>query len=109
MDENKIHIKVCFKNEEHNIITYKNEYRNLMQLIFDRLVLVDFGECKGEGKCGTCMIVTQNKSYSKNDYVRNEFNTLSKFKNEIKNLRLSCQLLINDEINGLHIEIVEVI
>ncbi|MEM0575451.1 2Fe-2S iron-sulfur cluster-binding protein [Flavobacterium polysaccharolyticum] len=109
MIENKIHIKVFFNNEVHNIITYKNEYRNLMQLLADRLVLDDFGECKGEGKCGTCMILAINKSYSKSDYYRNELNTLSKFKNERDNLRLSCQLLINEEIQGLHLEITEAI
>jgi 2Fe-2S ferredoxin len=109
MIESKIHIKVFFNHEEHNIITYKNEYRNLMQLLADRLVLDDFGECKGEGKCGTCMIVAQNKSYSKNDYIRNELNTLSKFENDTENLRLSCQLHINEEIQGLHLKIVEAI
>jgi ferredoxin, 2Fe-2S len=109
MIENKIHIKVFFNKEEHNIITYKNEYRNLMQLISDRLVLDEFGECKGEGKCGTCMIVALNKSYSKSNCNRNELNTLSKFENETENLRLSCQLLINEEIQGLHLEIIEAI
>jgi ferredoxin, 2Fe-2S len=109
MIESKIHIKVFFNKEEHNIVTYKNEYRNLMQLLADRLVLDEFGECKGEGKCGTCMIVALNKSYSKSDYNRNELNTLSKFENETENLRLSCQLLINEEIQGLHLKIIEAI
>ena len=109
MIENKIHIKVLYNKEVQNITTYKNEYRNLMQLLADRLVLDDFGECKGEGKCGTCMIVIQNKSYSKSDYNRNELNTLSKFENKIENLRLSCQFLINEEIQGLRLEIIEAI
>ena len=109
MIETEIHIKVSFHNEEHNITTYKNEYRNLMQLLADRLVLDEFGECKGEGKCGTCMIVALNKSYSKSDYNRNELNTLSKFENETENLRLSCQLLINEEIQGLHLKTIEAI
>lgn len=109
MFDNKIHIKVLFNNEEHNIITFKNEYRNLMQLLADRIVIDDFGDCKGEGKCGTCMIVATNKSYSKSDYNRNELNTLSKFENKTENLRLSCQLLINEDIQGLHLEIVEAI
>ena len=78
-----------------------------MQLLADKIVLDDFGACKGTGKCGTCMISSLNKPYSKSDYYSNELNTLSKFDSETKNLRLSCQLLINEDIQELHLEIIE--
>ena len=36
--------------------TYTGEYRNLMALITDKIYVEDFGECKGMGRCGTCVI-----------------------------------------------------
>ncbi len=51
-----IFIKVLIGDEELQLETYTHEYRNLMMLLFDKIYLEDFGECKGMGRCGTCMI-----------------------------------------------------
>ena len=51
-----ISITVFLKGEKHSIATYQGEYRNLMALLYDKLFVDDFGECKGIGRCGTCHI-----------------------------------------------------
>jgi ferredoxin, 2Fe-2S len=104
-----IQVELFYNQEIHEVTTYNNEYRNLMQLIADRLVLDDFGECKGEGKCGTCMVATEVDFFSNNKRQGNENNTISKFKNSNENLRLSCQILCNDKINQQKFRIVEAI
>jgi ferredoxin, 2Fe-2S len=46
---------VTFGEESYAIETYHGEYRNLMQLISDKIFIEGFGECKGMGRCGICM------------------------------------------------------
>ncbi|MEO6845231.1 MAG: hypothetical protein ABI184_08660, partial [Ginsengibacter sp.] len=43
-------------NETIKVSTYKGEFRNLMVLINEKIYVEDFGECKGIGRCGTCLV-----------------------------------------------------
>ena len=52
----RIHITVMYEGEAYELDTYEGEYRNLMMLIFDSLYTEEFGECKGMGRCGTCLV-----------------------------------------------------
>ena len=87
--------------------TYAYEYRNLMQLIVNQICVEDFGDCRGMGRCATCCVVALNRDYCPSEYERNEWTTLYKTGKKIPNLRLSCQVLIDKSIDGLHVEIAE--
>jgi 2Fe-2S ferredoxin len=100
-------ITIHHNGYETAVHTHDREYRNLMQLISDRIYVENFGDCKGMGRCGTCQVLALNHTYDPGDYERNELNTLSKPGAMPPGLRLSCQLMIDKNISGLHFEIVE--
>ncbi|MFD2163755.1 2Fe-2S iron-sulfur cluster-binding protein [Paradesertivirga mongoliensis] len=88
----------------YHLETYPNEYRNLMMLIYDKLGPEDFGDCLGMGKCGTCLIEIE-PGIQLNSFDRNEDTTLTKAKLD-KGLRLACQILIDEHINGITVKII---
>jgi 2Fe-2S ferredoxin len=51
-----IHFIAYHEGEKYELQTYAYEYRNLMALLFDKIYIEDFGECKGMGRCGTCAV-----------------------------------------------------
>jgi 2Fe-2S ferredoxin len=51
-----IHVKVLLGDEEYMLETYTNEYRNLKMLLYDKIYIEDFGECKSMSRCGTCIV-----------------------------------------------------
>jgi ferredoxin, 2Fe-2S len=97
--ENDIEFIVLFGNKKYIIKTYQGEYRNLMQLIADKIFIEDFGECKGMGRCGTCMVTITNWKNREPLKERNEAATLDKAGNDNKNIRLSCQILITENLS----------
>lgn len=102
---NEIHITIFYGGEKHVIITHRSEYRNLMALLYDKLYIENFGECKGTGRCGTCHIHIINPTNSLLQRVANEATTLSKMDHVVPNSRLACQLMINEALDGIQIEI----
>lgn len=76
-----------------------------MQLIHDKIYTEDFGDCKGIGRCGTCHIRILNCPENLTDRQRNEETTLRKMDNIEFNSRLSCQILVDEKLNELHIEV----
>jgi ferredoxin, 2Fe-2S len=99
----KIKTGVTFKT----IYAYEGSYRNLMALLKDRFYIEDFGECGGLGRCATCSIICLNRPVSNDDFEGNELATLSKLGLDTRNVRLSCQILLDDTINGLEFELLE--
>jgi 2Fe-2S ferredoxin len=83
-----------------------HEYRSLMHLIQDKIYIDDFGECRGMGKCATCLIeITNcvgNKIYN---FDRNEKETLRKAGVTDVSKRLSCQIVVDENINGIKLKI----
>lgn len=104
----KINFSVILDNINYPIETYTHEYPNLMFLLRDQLLLDDFGECGGVGRCASCIIKIEGIKEDSSIKERNEGTTLSKMGFTDEAIRLSCQLYINDAIDGAHIEIVEV-
>lgn len=95
-----ISFTIVDQNEEHIVETYAGEYRNLMSLISDKIYVEDFGECKGMGRCGTCVveiIKTENEFLS---LERNEQATIKKTGITNPNYRLACQILINSDLKN---------
>lgn len=100
-----ISFEIVYGDERHSVITRPNEYVNLMMLIYDRFADEDFGECRGMGKCGTCMVKILNATEDLVSFDRNEKTTLAKMDVHEKAVRLSCQLIITEKLNGLTIKI----
>lgn len=109
MIERKRDIKFTIKygEDEIKVETYEGEFRNLMVLINEKMFVEDFGECKGIGRCGTCLIMADGIGEGASVMERNEKSTLLKCAVHHKNLRLACQLLINSNLQNARIEIVE--
>jgi 2Fe-2S ferredoxin len=84
--------------EDHVINTYNSEYRNLMVLINEKIYLEDFGECKGMGRCGTCVVEVINTGSKLCSFDRNEETTIKKTGITNPNYRLACQILIDEKL-----------
>ena len=100
-------ITVLVNGEIHRVTTYRGEYRNLMILLYDKFYLEDFGECKGVGRCGTCHINVLNPaSAAMLGKAGNETTTLLRTGVANANSRLACQIMIDENLNGLRVEVV---
>jgi 2Fe-2S ferredoxin len=104
--EKTIAIFVRKDNMERVFFSYPNEYRNLMELLNDKLYMEDFGECKGVGRCGTCCIRIESMDIPISGPERNEQTTLTRSSINLKNTRLACQILIDTSIDGLRLEVI---
>lgn len=100
-----ISISVSHDGECYEIQTYTNEYRSLMMLIYDRIYTESFGECLGMGKCGTCMVEIMSSEHELSCYERNENMTLLRNIKAKENIRLSCQLVIDEKMDGLAVKV----
>ena len=97
---------IAVKNKKEFFFkTYEGEYRNLMELFKDNLNLEEFGDCRGLGRCGTCTILVEDKILQEKD--RNEETTLKKINVSNVKIRLSCQILIDDNLEGIQFELLE--
>ncbi|MFN3444758.1 MAG: 2Fe-2S iron-sulfur cluster-binding protein [Bacteroidia bacterium] len=92
-------------NSCKTIHTFANEYRNLMQLLVNHLYLDDFGECRGMGRCCTCVVKIES-SQPLSEFSSNEKRTLTRHDYNPDEVRLACQIPIN---NQLHLTTVTII
>lgn len=92
--------------ESIEITTRRGAYRNLMDLVNDKIFVEDFGECRGIGRCATCL-VSIHGSKPLPDKDRNEQATLEKAGVADTAWRLSCQLMIDESLDGSIITIAE--
>lgn len=109
MTENRTTISIHISNGSEKFIvkTYRHAYRNLMALLTNNLYLENFGECGGQGRCATCLVKISGYDMLKNPITRNEQTTLSKMQLSDISIRLACQILITESLDGCLIEIVE--
>ena len=98
---------LVYLDDTLTIKTYEGEFRNLMVLINEKLYVEDFGECKGIGRCGTCLIKAEGSNMETMELDRNEKSTLHKCAVKGENLRLSCQVMINSALHDATITIIE--
>ncbi len=103
---NTIFFTAIYESERFSLETYPNEYRNLMLLLKDKIFPDFFGDCGGQGRCGTCTIKILSKGNLVDETNRNEESTLHKLDFYEKNLRLSCQILIDANLDGQEFEII---
>ena len=105
-DERKeISITIIKAGEVNLVKTYLHQYRNLMVLLNNSICLENFGECGGQGRCATFMVKAVGLKGNATTMERNEAATIGKAGLADEAIRLSCQLLINEDLNGAVIEI----
>lgn len=71
-------------------------------LIYDKTYPEAFGECLEMGRCGTCLVEIIDKQHEPTAYERNEEVNLSRTGINRENIRLSCQLLTDENLDGTH-------
>jgi len=99
--KNYITFTLVHEGTEHPLKTYWGEYRNLRDLIADKLFLEGFGDCGGMGRCATCMVEVDGLTGDATTMKRNEAETLSKAKAANSCVRLSCQIAIDDDLSNV--------
>lgn len=106
MQRTPIRFTIISGSEKVEVTTFRGEYRNLMVLINEILYVEDFGECKGIGRCGTCLIVFSS-DINLPEMDRNEKATLRKANVQGNQWRLSCQIMIDAYLEGSVITIAD--
>ena len=96
-----INFTIVSEEEEYTVETYVGEYRNLMALITDKVYIEDFGECKGMGRCGTCVIEVIKTENTFLSFERNEEATIKKTGITNPNYRLACQILVDEKLKNM--------
>ena len=105
MHEKDIRLTVEYDGETFELNTYEGEYRSLMMLIYDNIYTSEFGECKGMGRCATCLIEVRNSTGELEGMKRNEENTIKKMQLPEPNLRLACQIPVDHYLQGIEVKI----
>lgn len=95
-----------YASEEFQLQTFAGEYRDLKCLIQDRLYTDDFGQCGGMGRCGTCIVRIEGLEASA-EFLRNEKTTLGRVAPGVNNIRLACQIPVDDRLSNLIITVLE--
>lgn len=108
MTRNTIKITVLEDGIKESVETSIGEYRNLMELLKDKIYLDSFGECGGMGRCATCIIKIEGLKGNALKMEKNEPVTLARFgyQNE-PNIRLSCQIEVSADLDDVIIQILE--
>ncbi|MEJ7736946.1 MAG: 2Fe-2S iron-sulfur cluster-binding protein [Chitinophagaceae bacterium] len=101
-----IHFTAYYEGEKYELQTYEGEYRNLMVLLYDKIYIEDFGECKGMGRCGTCAVKVEGLPEAVNALERNEERTLYKMGIQGGDIRLACQILVDETLENVIVKII---
>ena len=106
--EKDITLFVEYNGNVQRIETFAGEYRNLMVLIKDQLWVDGMGECGGMARCGTCLVELMNAG--ENLVAVDDKKEAAVIKRTVTthaNIRLACQLLIDETINGLQVKVID--
>jgi|SRR6185437_4348368 len=101
-----IRINILYEDNEYELNTYSGEYRSLMALIYDNICTDDFGQCRGMGRCGTCLIEILGDTGELGNFVRNEETTITKMGITNPAARLACQIPVNATLHGVTIRVI---
>lgn len=105
--DKSIVIRLSCGSDEHELTTHEGEYRSLMMLIYDRIYIPNFGDCKGMGRCGTC-VVAVNSTAPLVSMDRNEYAMIEKLMGVYHpGYRLACQLLIDQSLHNAVVRVLE--
>lgn len=102
-----ISFTLAHEGEEIRLQTYWGEYRNLRDLITDKLFIEGFGECGGMGRCATCMVEIDGLNNEAAAMKRNESATLSKAGRNNLKVRLACQIAVDDDLANVIVRMLD--
>lgn len=105
--EKDITLFIEYNGNQQVVKTYANEYRNLMVLIKDQLWVEGIGECGGMARCGTCMVELMNAGEHLNLSDAKEAAVIRRNSASGSTIRLACQILVDETINGLRVKVIE--
>jgi len=105
--EKDIVLFVEYNGNVQRIETFAGEYRNLMVLIKDQLWVDGMGECGGMARCGTCLVELKNAAESLIVMEGKEAAVIKRTITTHSNIRLACQLLVDETINGLQVKVID--
>ena len=101
-----IRINMLYEDNEYEVSTYSGEYRSLMALIYDNICADDFGQCRGMGRCGTCLIEILGDTDGLGDFDRNEDTTIKKMGVTNPAARLACQIPVTAALQEITIRLI---
>lgn len=107
VEKQAIHFTAFCDSEKYELETYAYEYRNLMSLLYDKIFIEGFGECRGMGRCGTCLVKITGSPKGLNTFNRNEESTLHKTGIATTNMHLACQVLVDENLENITVEIID--
>ena len=97
-------IKVINEQGTTSVVRFqRHSYHNLMELIVNELY-EDIGDCRGKAWCGTCHVEPSGGRLDE-DRSGEETSTLGKLNNATKTSRLSCQIMVDQAIDGMVLQI----
>jgi len=102
-----IQFTVIENEQRYPIKVMHGSYPNLMFLLKEQLGLDSFGECGGVGRCATCVVKAIGIKGNSAIKERNEPVTLQKMGHLEDTIRLSCQLYITRDLEGVEITVLE--
>jgi len=105
--EKDITLFIEYNGNRQTVETFAGEYRNLMVLIKDQLWVDGMGECGGMARCGTCMIELLNAGENLVVTDQKEAAVIKRTIGTQSAIRLSCQILVDEILNGLQIKVME--
>ncbi len=97
--------KIIFKTEDQEIAVEANVGETLL-MAAERAETPLFGGCGGAGVCGTCHVFIE-PSYLKklNEASLDELDLIEVLPNGKMNSRLACQIIINEDLDGMIVTI----
>ncbi|MBO9202894.1 MULTISPECIES: 2Fe-2S iron-sulfur cluster-binding family protein [Niastella] len=105
--EKNIKLFIEYNGNTQTIETFAGEYRNLMVLIKDQLWVEGIGECGGMARCGTCLVELLNADENLAVIDSKEAAVIRRSVNTPATLRLACQILVDETVNGLQVKVLE--
>ena len=105
--EKNITLLIEYNGNQQTVKTFAGEYRNLMVLIKDQLWVDGMGECGGMARCGTCMVELLNAGEDLAVTDQKEAAVIKRTVTAQSTIRLSCQILVDETLNGLQVKVME--
>ena len=105
--EKNITLFIEYNGNRQTVETFAGEYRNLMVLIKDQLWVEGIGECGGMARCGTCMVELLNAGDNLAVTDQKEAAVIKRTATTQSVIRLSCQILVDESLDGLQIKVME--
>ena len=105
--EKNITLFIEYNGNHQTVETFAGEYRNLMVLIKDQLWVEGMGECGGMARCGTCMVELLNAGDNLAVTDQKEAAVIKRTGTAQTTIRLSCQILVDETLDGLRIKVME--